>query len=106
MIKAGFVTRDEDKRVNRPKDRMPLEIPGLNKIQIPTPVQIPVDPAKRKVIGKDQFDKAPKKLRRSQRLQTGSDSMQELLSMQVQIASEDEREIQGEIFAQPAISLR
>ena len=106
MIKAGFVTKDEDERENRPKDRTPLEIPGLNRVQIPTPAQTSVNPAKRKEAGKDQSGKATenKKLRRSLRLQTGSDSIQELLSMQVKIASRDESEIQGEIFAQPAIS--
>ena len=50
-----------------------------------------------------QGDGANKRPRRSPRLQTGSESIEELLLMQIKIVSKDDTSIKGEIFAQHAI---
>ena len=103
LIRAGFVTRDEDEREKRPKGRTPLHIPGIMKVSQKIPVHNSKTTIKRKVTIDYQSDGANKRLRRPPGLHTGSDSIEELSSMQVKIASEDDTNIKGEIFAQVVI---
>ena len=84
LIKAGFVTREYDERSQRPVDKIPLEVPGIKKNQgAITANDTAAAAPKRKAKEREEPQSRSKKLRRSPRLQTGTDSIQELLSMQV-----------------------
>ena len=105
LIKAGFVTRDEDERNKRPNDKAPLRIPGIKmtKSDKVSKGEKEHSSSKRKVTWKNHaINSEQKKLRRSPRLGTGSDKVKELLSMEVKIASAKEDKVQGEVFAEEA----
>ena len=109
LIKAGFVARDDDDRQKRPIDKTPLQIPGLLKrkdSQASKGENNTPNESNKELEKKRKYEKKPpskrsevKKLRRSPRLNIGSESIEELLSMETKIASQQNSDVPGEIFA-------